>query len=439
MRIQVLGDSFGLPRTYKSSNEIEIHYEDTYPEQLRQLLKKEFYDEDILVINSSKRFNNSFFLIKNEISEIYLYQPEYIVIQVGIVDCWTRENGIYICEEFKNKSPWISEEEYILYLKTLIENSFKLISDIKGIIIVNITKATKEQYEKHPGSFERTKAYNKHLNDLGQYDNVYIANVYQKFDENEKPATSSDGVHPSALGNSMIAEEIFENIRLCHYYNKAKDFFLKEDFTSSLELFNKICTSKASNDKLYWEAFLYLVQIYITSEKLIEAFRVLFSEIENSDKPRFIQAVDCIYSKLMKNGIIYFAEIKDYYLQFIDLLIKMNKIDNFNSLVAEFVRYYDYNCYEKHGSIMLKYGLDELATESYVKAIEQGTSNPESYMYIAKKFYEINEYDDALNFCLDALKLSPQNTEACNLISKLCKLKEDYSKIDEIKEILNRQ
>lgn len=63
MKIQILGDSFGLPRLKKNTNIIEITYEQTYPEQLRKILKLVYEPEDIIMINSCKRFNNSFFYI----------------------------------------------------------------------------------------------------------------------------------------------------------------------------------------------------------------------------------------------------------------------------------------------------------------------------------------------------------------------------------------
>lgn len=61
MKVQVLGDSFGLPRLRKESNIIEVTYEQTYPEQLRRILKLTYDPEDIIMINSCKRFNNSLF------------------------------------------------------------------------------------------------------------------------------------------------------------------------------------------------------------------------------------------------------------------------------------------------------------------------------------------------------------------------------------------
>ncbi|MBF8984168.1 hypothetical protein IZY60_11525 [Lutibacter sp. B2] len=62
------------------------------------MLEIEFQQEDIVMINMSKRFNNSLFIIKKYFKQVCLIKPEYLVIQVGIVDCWARKKEINIFE-----------------------------------------------------------------------------------------------------------------------------------------------------------------------------------------------------------------------------------------------------------------------------------------------------------------------------------------------------
>ena len=55
LKVMIAGDSFGMPRPFKMTNDIEMHYEDCYPEQLRKMLTAHYKtpnkEEDILLIN----------------------------------------------------------------------------------------------------------------------------------------------------------------------------------------------------------------------------------------------------------------------------------------------------------------------------------------------------------------------------------------------------
>lgn len=373
MKVVVLGDSFGLPRCYKNSQEIEVKIEDIYPEQLRQLLKEEFKQEDIMMINMCKRYNNSWFLIERELGEVYLMQPEYLVIQIGLVDCWSREKGVHICEAFKGKDPWIDEIEYRIYMKQFIENCLQLIKSLKAIIIVSITKTEEEQYSKHLGSHERTISYNKILKEFSKLDKVCVADVYEVFHKEINRAVCSDGVHPSPYGNFLIANEIYKIIASEKYF---------ESGTMCLE----------GND----------------TESAVNYFKKVYESGKNS------------------RGI---------YFQILDYLIKLGEFDLFNNIVNELSKGYDANDYDKHGELMIKYGLDELAMESFIKAIELKTDNSKTYSYMASKFMEINEGDNALDFAFTALSFDEKNIEAYETIIKVYTSMGQLDKAKEFKKL----
>lgn len=373
MKVVVLGDSFGLPRCYKNSQEIEVKIEDIYPEQLRQLLKEEFKQEDIMMINMCKRYNNSWFLIERELGEVYLMQPEYLVVQIGLVDCWSREKGVHICEAFKGKDPWIDEIEYRIYMKQFIENCLQLIKSLKAIIIVNITKTEEEQYSKHLGSHERTISYNKILKEFSKLDKVCVADVYEVFHKEINRAVCSDGVHPSPYGNFLIANEIYKIIASEKYF---------ESGTMCLE----------GND----------------TESAVNYFKKVYESGKNS------------------RGI---------YFQILDYLIKLGEFDLFNNIVKELSKGYDANDYDKHGELMIKYGLDELAMESFIKAIELKTDNSKTYSYMASKFMEINEGDNALDFAFTALSFDEKNIEAYETIIKVYTSMGQLDKAKEFKKL----
>lgn len=441
MKVVILGDSFGLPRWFKNSKEIEINFEDTYPEKLRQLLKKEFNQEDIAMVNMCKRFNNSLFLIQKEFSEVYLIQPEYLIIQVGIVDCWSREDGSCICEEFRGKNPWITEDEYISYLRKFIMNCFQQISSLKFIIVVNITKTKESQYEKHSGSFERTLNYNKKLETLKDIGRVYVADVYEKFNKELKKTVSSDGVHPSSYGNYVIAQKIFEIITSEIYLRKGIQS-LNNDNENSINYFRKVCEYMRIESLSYWKALSNLIELYINNRNYEELNNIIILEafdkniLQNNEE--YKQMISFLCQKLIEDKNIEFEYIKEKYFKFLECLIELKEFELFNNIIAKFVGKYDCISYEKHGKLMVKYGLDELATESFIKAIELNSTNSKIYSYIAKRFLEIEEVEDSLEFAIIALNMDKKNMEAYDIVINGYNAIGEFDKANEFKILKNK-
>lgn len=442
MKVLVLGDSFGLPRCFKNSIEIEVKYEDAYPQKLGNMLKSEFKEDDILIINRSKRYNNSLFILQEDFKEIYLIQPEYLVIQVGIVDCWARNQGEYICQQFKGKNPWINESEYIKYIEQFIKKCFESISSLKSIIVVNITKAEEEQYNRHEGSYERTIMYNNRLETLKDINNVYIGDVYKIFDKQLDTSLSSDKVHPSAHGNKLIAKEIYNIIVDEIYFNKAMQSFIKNEIKNSIYYFRKVYDNGIMVNDIYWEALNKLIELYLSNKNYKELVSILFLKNNNSEtyeiNKKFKDIVKYVSKILVEDIDIRFIDIKENYFDLLDYLIKVDEIGLFNNIVNKFTNKYDCCAYEKHGELMLKYKLEDLATESFIKAVELNSGKSTIYSYIAKKFVEINEIEEALNFALTALNFDKKNMDAYDVAINIYIDIKDFKKADEF-ELLKKQ
>lgn len=76
LKIVVVGDSFGLPRLSKNQKAIEVGYEDTYPEQLRQILLNKL-GEDVAMINKCRRYKTSSDIVSDWLEDVYLNQPVF--------------------------------------------------------------------------------------------------------------------------------------------------------------------------------------------------------------------------------------------------------------------------------------------------------------------------------------------------------------------------
>jgi lysophospholipase L1-like esterase len=205
-KIEIIGDSFGMPRNFRNNSDVEVMYEETYPQLLKELYKNNY------IINSCHRANNTFWLIKNHLSETILNRPDYVIIQLGIVDCWLKKKDYHneLYPDFSGKNPWVTEDEYINNIKLFIDYTFQHVNNLKEIFILNISKAKNDQYKAYPGSYEQTIKYNKQLDELNKMKKVHVIDIYEIFEKKLEEVLCSDGLHPNKLGNIMIANKIFD-------------------------------------------------------------------------------------------------------------------------------------------------------------------------------------------------------------------------------------
>ena len=233
MKIQCFGDSFGLPRFYKhdgfdfdnfghasSGKIIQLHYEDTYPERIKSGLKEYLPEDDMILINDSAQVYNSFQLY-GDFKNAYLAQPDYIVVQVGIVDCSPRAADAYAPFPFmKGKSPWVSAEEYYNNLNVFLSLCRQQIDNLSAIFVVNIVCGSKLHFMRHPGAWDNTLAYNQLIDQLvavhqhpipgqqGFNPRVYLVDLFGISREAGYSALCVDGVHINNIGSELLADEI---------------------------------------------------------------------------------------------------------------------------------------------------------------------------------------------------------------------------------------
>lgn len=218
-KIFIAGDSFGLPRPFKMTNDIEIQYENGYPVQLQRLLSQQYPEEEILVINQCKRVNTSlgvYYDLKNpRFGEIYLSQPDYLVVQVGNVDCFERGKHH---DEFapytvmRGRNPWINANEFLTIMGEIIKMTIMAVPPLQSIILVNIPPIAKEENRKNRETRKRISFYNLKLKAYSQLPKTEVADIYRLFATSKEPPLCSDGIHPNEHGSRLIAKAIFDKI-----------------------------------------------------------------------------------------------------------------------------------------------------------------------------------------------------------------------------------
>lgn len=143
--------------------------------------------------------------------DIINLKPDYMSILIGINDVW-HEIGV---------QNGVSAEKYEKIYGMLIEEVKEALPDIKIIILepfVLKARATEENWEEF---YKETKLRAEAAKRVAEKYNLKFVKLQEKFDEamKEYPEASywlEDGVHPTAMGHQIIADEwekAFEEIK----------------------------------------------------------------------------------------------------------------------------------------------------------------------------------------------------------------------------------
>jgi len=212
MKVLIIGDSYGLPRFFKNSELVELYYEECYPEKLRQCLRL-VTQKDVLLLNHCRHANVSLSLLRGEASEIVFLKPDYIVLQLGLVDLWPSEgrNVLPLYAELTGKNPWVSEDDFADNIRRFVQ--FCLVEKSK-VLLLDIPPVSVEVMQGYPPVAKRIEQYNNRLYAIGNaYEAVTLISINKLIAHlQEQNAIGSDGIHPTALASELIAKKISSEI-----------------------------------------------------------------------------------------------------------------------------------------------------------------------------------------------------------------------------------
>ena len=212
MKILVIGDSIGLSRFAKDTGEVELYYEDTYPEWIRKLALRRFAGEDILLVNACRHAHTSLHLLRGAANDVCFLQPDAVILQLGMTDLWPA-GGRSTSPPFPDlagKDPWVDESEFAQNMERFV--AFCLSQPHCRVVVVNIPRCCDWQYRQHPGARERTERYNRRLEQLTPNSRLALVDAQTLFAELGEAATGSDGIHPTAQCSRRLAEKIVETL-----------------------------------------------------------------------------------------------------------------------------------------------------------------------------------------------------------------------------------
>ncbi|PAQ13669.1 hypothetical protein CD798_14810 [Bacillaceae bacterium SAOS 7] len=236
MRILVAGDSLGLPRPHRINNynpsekELAVAYNETYSSIVNHELFQEFQGSPFIeLINRSRRFQT----IKGVCQEIwdflFFYEVDVLVLQVGIVDCWFRE-------ELDGKQ-MVNKEEYKLYLEKILE-LLSLRPNCR-LIMVGICPTSLKMEGRYPGINQMINDYNAILKEKAdQKTSFYIDMEAHVKSDHPYQYLLPDDHHLNKEGNKLVAQKIKAIIRGLIYSDMGVELYNKEDQLEAIKHFS---------------------------------------------------------------------------------------------------------------------------------------------------------------------------------------------------------
>lgn len=208
MKVLVIGDSYGLPRFAKNSVQVELSYRECYPEKLRLLLC-DIFKTDIPLLNRSRHANVSLSLVKGEANEVVFLEPDYVVLQLGLVDLWpgTGRNVEPLYQELAGHDPWVDAEAYTANICRFAE--FAATRRAK-VLIVNIPPVAAELCVRYPAIADRIEQYNRRLEALAATCEAVTLIDWYAIAAGQEPqkVLGSDGIHPTAWASELLARQL---------------------------------------------------------------------------------------------------------------------------------------------------------------------------------------------------------------------------------------
>ncbi|MFC4354693.1 SGNH/GDSL hydrolase family protein [Chryseomicrobium palamuruense] len=250
MRILIAGDSLALPRPHRINSyspdetELAVTYGETYSSLLHVDLLKDLGDQTFVeIINRSRRSQTIQGIYQEFSDHLFFYEPDFIVVQVGIVDCWFREN--------LNGKQLIDVTQFEEYLQLIV----KLLSlrASTRLIIVGICPTSRKMEKKYTGINNEIVKYNKVLKNSQNNKTVFFIDMCRLINKsNISEYLLPDDHHLSKKGNQVVAENLTIRAKAFFYADKGVHLYNEANKRGALNYFIKsFCYFPEYVDNLY--------------------------------------------------------------------------------------------------------------------------------------------------------------------------------------------
>jgi lysophospholipase L1-like esterase len=243
LRILIAGDSLGLPRPHRMNNynpkekELAVHYENTYGYILEKKLRGAYPENNVHVINRSQRFLTIKNIFNQIVDHAYFFEPDVLILHVGIVDCWFRNelNG-------GQMTPINDFKKYLLEIVKVIRNRPNT-----KMVIIGISPTSLKMDNRYHGQNKEIHKYNMVFKDFVDYQQIFYIDMEKQIDINNiHEYLLPDDHHLNIIGNKLVANLLekllsafIENEMGTLLFNESQDLQRAIDyFRRSFELYH---------------------------------------------------------------------------------------------------------------------------------------------------------------------------------------------------------
>lgn len=204
MNILITGDSLALPRphrinNYKLEEELAVHFHDTYGYLVQAALQNKFPDKMITVTNRAQRAATIKDIHREGGNHIFFFQPDVLIVQVGIVDCWIRPE----LEQLQ----YVKLPEFIRYYLELIQ-MIKQRPKMK-VIFIGICPTSEKMEGRTPGLLSEIMKYNLALKSRVDNEQIFFIDMDEHVSSKDPHRyLLPDDHHLNKAGNALVADKI---------------------------------------------------------------------------------------------------------------------------------------------------------------------------------------------------------------------------------------
>lgn len=182
------------------------------------------------VINRSRRSQTIANVAEEFLDHLFFYEPDIIIMQVGLVDCWFRED--------MGRRQLVDKESYKGYLLNILE-VLKHRPACK-LLIIGIAPTSEKMEKKYNGINQEIRLYNQVLKSV--VDNKTI--FYVDMEQYVKPEQSlkyllPDGQHLNQEGNKLVAEKAIGLLKGFIYADLGVQQYNDGDVEEAIRYFEK--------------------------------------------------------------------------------------------------------------------------------------------------------------------------------------------------------
>lgn len=250
MRVLIAGDSLALPRPHRINDfsfyekELAVCYDQTYPAIITKNLLTTFeFNPYVEVINKSKRGQTIIGVYSEFIDNLFFHQPDIIIIHVGIVDCWFRDE--------LNGKPRVPKDEFMAYLDKIL--SLLKFKESCKLILIGIAPTSLKMESRYPKINDAIKNYNKILSSKKDNKNIFFVSLENQIDTLDiHKYLLPDHQHLNIEGNQLVANQLLKIVKGIIYTKQGYMAQVETNYGVLKEIFYKAYNEHPHNiDTIY--------------------------------------------------------------------------------------------------------------------------------------------------------------------------------------------